>query len=175
MSSLLRETLTSVPHEWLHSATPCRKSSWPWTVTYDDSPSSWGSDVLAGRILERSIVGLLALRTPSQSLARAVGSKCRIPIPNCTRCMPQFSMSAALKGSIAAGQGTRFQGAAVNGRKAFHGHALTMATPRKQLCRGGALIVRAFEDEQEEPREWPYPKFVQGVNPFASVLLSKAH
>lgn len=78
--------------------------------------------------------------------------------------MPHFSMSAALKGSAAAGQGARFQGTAVHGRKVFYGHAITMALPRKQLCRGGALTVRAFEDEQEEPREWPYPKFVQGAN-----------
>lgn len=73
-------------------------------------------------------------------------------------------MSAALKGSIAAGPGARFHGTAVLGKKAFYGHAITMALPRKQRCRGGALTVRAFEDEQEEPREWPYPKFVQGVS-----------
>ena len=73
-------------------------------------------------------------------------------------------MSAALKGSIAAGQRGRFHGSPVLGRKAFNGHAITMALPRKQLRRGGALTVRAFEDEQEEPREWPYPKFVQGVS-----------
>lgn len=78
--------------------------------------------------------------------------------------MPQFSMSAALKGSIAAGQGARFHGSTVLGRKAFNGHAIIMALPRKELRRGGALTVRAFEDEQEEPREWPYPKFVQGVS-----------
>ncbi|CAL5229098.1 g12360 [Coccomyxa viridis] len=72
-------------------------------------------------------------------------------------------MSAALKGSIAAGQGARFSGAHVLPRKAFSGQAVSMSLPRKQLSRRGALVVRAFEDEEEEPREWPYPKYVQEV------------
>ena len=72
-------------------------------------------------------------------------------------------MSAALKGSIAAGQGARISGAHVLHRKAFSGQAVSMTMPRKQHCRRGALVVRAFEDEEEEPREWPYPKFVQGI------------
>ncbi len=77
-------------------------------------------------------------------------------------------MSAALKGSIAAGQGARFSGAHVLQTKAFSGRAVSMSMPRKQLSRRGALVVRAFEDEEEEPREWPYPKYVQGdcVSPY---------
>lgn len=77
-------------------------------------------------------------------------------------------MSAALKGSIAAGQGARFSGANVLHRKNFSGQAVSMSMPRKQLSRGGALVVRAFEDEEEEPREWPYAKFVQGDAVFSS-------
>jgi len=76
--------------------------------------------------------------------------------------MPQFPMSAALKGSIGAGQGARTAGANVLRRKAFSGQAVSMAMPRKQLLRKSALVVRAFEDEEEEPREWPYPKFIEG-------------
>ena len=80
--------------------------------------------------------------------------------------MPQVSMSAALKGSIAAGQGARISGPHVFQRKAFSGQAVSMSMPRKQLSRRGALVVRAFEDEEEEPREWPYPKYVQGDGVF---------
>ena len=79
--------------------------------------------------------------------------------------MPQITMSAALKSSIAAGQGARISGPHVLHRKAFSGQAVSMTMPRKQHCRRGALVVRAFEDEEEEPREWPYPKYVQGTVP----------
>ena len=73
-------------------------------------------------------------------------------------------MSAALKGSIAAGLGTRTAGANVLRRKVFSGQAVSVAMPRKHVLRKSALVVRAFEDEDEEPREWPYPKFVEGDN-----------
>jgi len=73
-------------------------------------------------------------------------------------------MSAALKGSIAAGLGTRTAGANVLRRKVFAGQAVSVAMPRKHVLRKSALVVRAFEDEDEEPREWPYPKFVEGDN-----------
>lgn len=45
-----------------------------------------------------------------------------------------------------------------------------MALPRKQLSRRGALKVRAFEDEEEEIREWPYPNFIAGATPFFVML-----
>ena len=71
-------------------------------------------------------------------------------------------MSAALKGSVAAGCATRCDGASVMRRKAFSGQAVTMALPKRSPGRRGALLVRAFDDDDEEPREWPYPKFIQG-------------
>lgn len=85
-------------------------------------------------------------------------------------CMPQVSMSAALKGSVAAGCAARCNGAPVMRRKAISGQAVTVALPKRSLGRRGALLVRAFDDDDEEPREWPYPKYIQGNGPMQQLL-----